>query len=462
MNWMVRCRCSGGRFSQQRIGAWPDVRRGVGQRGFTLVELLVALALAAVISVSIMFISTQAREAYDATVKRVDVYNRFRLLMQTLENELEQWIPTGEMDYYTDGRGQGARLNQHYDPGEEQPDRSDENGPGVIDGGVFGKYDEFAYIIERQYRSREKLQTEVKLHDAYQLFFRTTLYVEGGPRLANIEYLLASPDAKWEDGKPTIPDEVDQADIPNLALYKIIRYQDITPRVILRQEEIPVTRKIIEMATNITDFRVEYTVENRFARSGAAYPGFRTPRADYEKPVELATKPTRSLQLGATGAYKKTFGYGSVDLQVSFSRATAFPAKGGDQGLTRATEHSPVRFGFSGDTKVTFGALVPGDRMFVFTAASRGEASAAGGTGNTSQLIRFPSGDYTVKTNLRGLLEFEEDIDSSSWNDEPQNNILYKAAFLPSAVRITLRIVDDRGENPKTMQRNVWLRRRSR
>ena len=46
--------------------------------GFTLVELMVALALAAMISVSIMFISSQARDAYDGTVKKVDVFNRFR------------------------------------------------------------------------------------------------------------------------------------------------------------------------------------------------------------------------------------------------------------------------------------------------------------------------------------------------------------------------------------------------
>ena len=47
-------------------------RRSRATAGFTLVELLVALALAAIISVSIMFISTQAREAYEQTVSRVD------------------------------------------------------------------------------------------------------------------------------------------------------------------------------------------------------------------------------------------------------------------------------------------------------------------------------------------------------------------------------------------------------
>ena len=43
-----------------------------------------------------------------------------------------------------------------------------------------------------------------------------------------------------------------------------------------------------------------------------------------------------------------------------------------------------------------------------------------------------------------------------------QKLVLYKAAYLPSAVRITLRMVDDEGLHPKTMQQVVWLKRRSR
>ena len=64
--------------SRQRgcaVGA-ESLSIAAGRCGFTLVELLVALALAAVISVSIMFISTQARSAYQATVRKVEVTRR--------------------------------------------------------------------------------------------------------------------------------------------------------------------------------------------------------------------------------------------------------------------------------------------------------------------------------------------------------------------------------------------------
>ena len=134
--------------------------------GFTLIELMVALGLAAIISISIMMISSQARLAYEETVKKVDVYNRFRYAMQSIESDIRNWVPIGELEFYQDGSGRGE-LNSHWDPGEEVQDTKDDLGTGVRDGGgVVGEFDEFAYIMQRQYRSQERGQAEFKIHDA--------------------------------------------------------------------------------------------------------------------------------------------------------------------------------------------------------------------------------------------------------------------------------------------------------
>ncbi len=90
--------------------------------------------------------------------------------------------------------------------------------------------------------------------------------------------------------------------------------------------------------------------------------------------------------------------------------------------------------------------------------AGQGAASASA----ARALTQFPTGDFTVKANFGGLLEFSADIDSTEWAGQSQSGILYKAPFLPAAVRITMRVVDDSGANPKTLQRVVWVRRRSR
>ena len=60
------------------------------------------------------------------------------------------------------------------------------------------------------------------------------------------------------------------------------------------------------------------------------------------------------------------------------------------------------------------------------------------------------------------MLEFVEDIDSTLRGGKDQPGVRYKAAYMPAALRLTIRMVDDEGLNPKTMQQVVWLRRKSR
>ena len=436
--------------------------------GFTLVELMVALALAAIISVSIMFISSQARMAYEETVRKVDVYNRFRYVFRTIEEDIKNWLPTSELEFYTDGRGRGARVNQHWDPGEEVPDNAgvkDSLGPGVVDGGVVGEYDEYAQIVQLQYRSTEPLQREAKLHDADQMYFRTFTYVGGAMRLANVEYMLLDPSQadRGKSGIPVVPKQVESKNVADLALYKIVRYYDISPTVIRELTKTPIVRKVMEVCTNVTDFKVEYMVEKDPA--GRIHPGFRTPEEEFRSYAEAHVRPKQDLKLGIAGGYRKFFGYGSVKLGQNYSLATAYPGIRADDGLAGQSNPQPLRLGFQGDPTTHFGELIPGDKIFIFTSSERGEmgpGAAAGSAENVSKVTRFPSGDYTVKANSMGLLEFAEDIDTSEWAGKPQSGIYYKASYLPSAVRITMRVVDDQGQYPKTLQRVVWLRKRSR
>jgi hypothetical protein len=265
--------------------------------------------------------------------------------------------------------------------------------------------------------------------------------------------------------------------VKNLALYKIIRYFQITHQIIQQPNVTPIKRKVIEVCSNVTDFRVEYLIDkDRRARLNAAPRAeaggplnvdFRTPEDDFKSPIELAMRPRHDPKLGPTGGYRKLFGYGSVKLNEKIPQAVAYPARRGDDNLVGGgVDHKPVRFGFQGSQEIAFTELIPGDKIFVFTESSRNEqaqgGAAASGVVNALKLKRFPPGDYTVKTNLDGLLEFEENIDSTLWNNQNQTGIFYKASYLPGAVRVTLRVVDDTGQNPKTLQREIWLRRRSR
>ncbi len=456
---------SGGNMSSRPM---PDPsRRGGLEQGFTLIELMVALALSAILSIMIMMVSTSAQETYTSTLQKVEVYNRFRLALNTVKNDFAAWIPTQELEFYSDGRGGAGRRNFHFEMGEEIADTRDEYGFGVVDGGVIKEYDEFAHIIQRHYESREKQQfmdgdRSAKVHDAYQVYFRGMTYIEGQVREANIEYMLADPAKPWKNGIPQPPDSVEMDKVRDLVLYKIVRFFRIDSKLVTNFNKYPITRRIIEVATNVTDFRVEYMSDNPFQRSrrkGA--PKFRTPEEDYKDPVELATRPKRT-KIGKGYIYTKKFGYGSVKIAEKFPLAIAQTAVGGDSNVARNAGRRPqsVRVGFTGNPNISFAELVPGDRVYIFTEAERGGQKAGGNI--AGRLAAFPAGDYTVKTNINGMLEFVEDIDSTLWGGKDQPGVRYKAAYMPAALRLTIRMVDDEGMNPKTMQQVVWLRRKSR
>lgn len=416
---------------------------------------MVALGLAAIISVSIMMISSQARMAYEETVKKVDVYNRFRYALRSVEEDLKNWVPTGEMEFYTDGSGQG-QLNSHWDHGEQAQDERDDLGVGVLDGGIYGEFDEFAFIEERQYKSRERGQASDKWHDAFRLYFQTMTYIDGATRLANVEYFLKDPNKVLGEREPPIPTRVGFEDVPNLSLVKVIRYFDVSPTIITAVNLVPVKRVVVEIATNVTDFRVEYSLTPGLNTRRSETVRFFTPKSEFDNPYERAARPIKRNR-----TYLKRFGYGSMKLGESFPRANGFPGSRGDRSIGfRPGQHLTTTFGFRGNRGMQFAQLVPGDKIYVFTESNRGGRNPSGGAERVS-FKQVKPGDYTIKANRAGELEFEEDLDSTDWNGQTQSGILYKAPFLPAAVRITLRVVDDLGQNPKTLQKVIWVRRRS-
>lgn len=452
-------------------------RRGA-REGFTLIELMVALALSAILSIMIMMISTSAQETYSGTLRKVEIYNRFRLALKIMQEDFSAWIPTQELEFYADGIGGAGRRNFHFDPGEQIPDAKDSYGPGVVNGGTAG-YDEFAHIIQQHYQSNEVGQFNVgnsdyKRHDAYQVYFRTMTYIEGQNREANVEYMLVDPGrpkSEWKNGVPPPPGgkygdsgagAISRDKIRDLALYKVVRFFKINQDLVTKMLLHPVERRVVEVATNVTDFRVEYLSENPLGRSSRNPPKFRTPQEDHGNQFgEVAVRAKRSKNRRGDSKYTKSFGYGSVMLDKKFPLATAQSAVWGDNKLRNAAKKpQPVRVGFRGSSMINFGEIVPGDRVYIFTDAERGGRKAGGNI--AGRLAAFPAGDYTVKTNINGMLEFVEDIDCSLWNGKDQSGVKYKVAFMPTALRITLRMVDDEGLNPKTMQQVIWLRRRSR
>lgn len=435
--------------------------------GFTLVELMTALALATTLTIGIMSISNTANEIYKGTTSKVEQTSRFKIALVTLDRDFSQWLPTPNLEFYMDGTGAGSRTNRQWDEGEEVEDTQDLLGPGVVDGGNFGQYDEFATLTQIQYRIQEpgsdpEDETARKIHSADQLYFRTMTYVDGAYREANVEYMLIDPTrgVDPDTGKPLPPVDVGGRDAANLVLIKDVRYHDFDTQSLFKTtQDFNIVRRRVEVASNVTDFKVEYAVRNRFR--GVNGVQFISPAEEFTDPVESEIRPELIQGPGGLDRFQKVFGYGSNDLQKPYARATAFRAFQGDRQNTR--QHSPFRFGFERNPGMQFAQLSQGDRIFAFSSSNRGvQAQGAGAQAGQGQIQTgsFPSGLFTVKNNLGGQLEFYEDVDTAQW-DANIPSLFYKAAFVPQAVRITLRVVDDRGQNPRTFQRVIWIRKRS-
>ena len=75
------------------------------------------------------------------------------------------------------------------------------------------------------------------------------------------------------------PDRVFGRDMANLVLFKIVRYHRISYADIEQtSRDFDIRRRYVEVCSNVTDFKIEYAVENRFSNRG-------TRTADFPCPV---------------------------------------------------------------------------------------------------------------------------------------------------------------------------------
>ena len=102
-------------------------------------------------------------------------------------------------------------------------------------------------------------------------------------------------------------------------------------------------------------------------------------------------------------------------------------------------EMEPVAFRMvtGPESGINFSDLHQGDSIYIWNEANLGE---------------FRAGEYTIFQKVKGRLQFVEEIDSSAWKDDEQKALRYKAGTIPSAIRITIRVLDSEGYRPRMFQ----------
>ncbi len=390
------------------------VHNPTGQSGFTLLELLVALTLAAIISLIIAQVGNDAQMMYDTTISTVETYQKFRYALDDVNENLSKMVPTASLEFYND-RG---RTRGYWDEGEEIPNSSGPN----MDGGTSDEYDEAATVFERKYILSDPRPDEPEFHSNDSIYFKAPVEINGVTRMANVEYFLADPRRlernDENDGKIPADEELTYADSRRLVLLKAVRYIDIDEKNV-RTSTVIIRKVITELCSNVTDFKVEYFYDNPFDR----YPGgYMSPSVEQTRELVDTEFDIRNVR----GTYVRPFLYGGFK---SRQRTTA---RAGIRELESGS-FKPVLFNYV-RSKLKFSQLKPGDKMFVW---------ADGAT-------QFPTGEYSLLYNSLGRLIFSEPIKSSTWSQDP-GGLRFRAPYVPPSFRISVRVLNEKGEEPRTL-----------
>lgn len=85
-----------------------------GSRAFTLVELLVAIALGTILIGVVTFVWMQSNRIFSSTVNNLEAYQRLRTVLDIIERDLANTNRSIDMEFFQD-----QNANGHRDPGEQ-------------------------------------------------------------------------------------------------------------------------------------------------------------------------------------------------------------------------------------------------------------------------------------------------------------------------------------------------------
>ncbi|HAK93718.1 MAG TPA: hypothetical protein DCM87_01595 [Planctomycetes bacterium] len=420
------------------------------RKGFTLVELLIALALAMVLSGSIMWVATQTTKIYNHSVAKVELYSRLRYAFTVMENELARMRATCDLEFFVDSQASPDKSNRHWDEREEI------DSPVNLAGGWGPEtyYHEAPEIVERYYTEVDRRGEEIR-RPAFEIYFRGPVMLGGKMRQANIEYRLvkaadlvellgtAAQGAVLTYSRSTLPPVVQAETGTELSLIRVVRYMERSIETLVRTDWKSLMRThISEISSNVVEFSVEYYLRNPYGVAGSgtrgAKAGWFTPSRDFGR--DAAELPSYRSQEGDDEVYIKEFAYGSSRLQSRVRHPRGIIKKGIKVDPRMPSGNPVLPYFYVGNLK--FAELGIGDTIYIWPDMSGQQP--------------FPGGEFTIRNIVNGRLSFLEPIETSAWRND-KAGLRFKAAYLPHALRVTVVISDRDGRFTHRLQRIIRM-----
>lgn len=145
--------------------------------GFTLVELMVAMALMMILTGSVVFIFIQAQKIFSTVDARVQVYQYARYAFDQMERDFANVVKSYDMEFYDDLPPPGGRQGR-FDPGEEIPISGARDNAGIYNHSfTMRQPEEYTGADGERYRNDS-------------VYFKTVTVANGQTSAALIEYVL--------------------------------------------------------------------------------------------------------------------------------------------------------------------------------------------------------------------------------------------------------------------------------
>jgi prepilin-type N-terminal cleavage/methylation domain-containing protein len=407
------------------------------ERGLTLVELMVAMALMTVLTGTIIMIFSQAQTIYGRVDAQVKVYQYARTALDTMERDLANVVKTADMDFYNDGLG--GPKNGHFDLGEQLNggvglDLAEEvrlklaQPPGHYHYGFTLRqpkfYPDYTYPTD---------STKTHAHDS--IYFKTITQYQGLTCAAIVEYAMVDMDRL----RPKLQKRLWR--VSGLDASNKIQIND-TPGSTAPIEQ--------DLCLYVTDVQFQVFILNNRHGEDPTNPGEKFTPGRFYTAQDLVDAKVDPLTGNAPfPPFKNYWGgaanrpYGSDDYMIMCYYDENHDPTGPDIGkflkVDNGLFHTDKAFGFP--------MLVAGDKIFIQP---------------VDPSVGLAPNDYTLKTiklvtGIGERFQFVEPISTTGPNFPASADARYRAGWLPPAVRVQLKIKDEKAKELRTISRTFKI-----
>jgi hypothetical protein len=399
------------------------MRSRAGETGLTLVELMIAIGLMLIMTLQLQIVFGHSRKLYLGADAMAQVYSNARAAMDQIEKDISNAVKTDQMEFFNDNPAPPPNPGAgHYNPGEENPTLRGKFIPGQ------------PYLAAMTFRQRKDYPPKDKAkvggdyrHDS--MYFRTFTTVMGQAREVLIEYRLWLGNDPW--GNP----------LPRPILQRIVTGPQINPTTGMPVYDaagnpLLERREPQDICYYVQEFKVDFYIRDKRRKNvGRFYSPkeaiLKAPTADDPRPPAM-----ENLMGGSSDdvAVQCLDGKHDVDNNATISTT--------DGKLYLRNQDKVPR-------------LAPGDKLYLISRPLGNFRVDFNAKYLTIKDIAMPTPGETV-------VSFEEEAAMKQYLAQNSQNLpaiemAYRGGWLPEAIRVQMKIKDQRSQEVRTLTRIFQL-----